>query len=166
MDILTYARLGLGLLGVLAAVQGLIAFPSLAGSATILAREYGTPAAVFAVLLPFSFVWVLSYYLVFRNLTLARLLSVPNQALPNAGSPAPSYILVGLAGILILAYALPSVITSVGVIMAQGSGALGREFWNVTIAYVAQAGLGLALVLRPHLLLQLWSRRETGVGAA
>ncbi len=73
---------------------------------------------------------------------------------------------MGLAGILILAYALPSVITSVGVIMAQGSGALGREFWNVTIAYVAQAGLGLALVLRPHLLLQLWSRRETGVGAA
>lgn len=165
MDILGLARVGLGLLGVLAAVQGLVAFPGLAGTATVIANEHGTPAAVFSVLLPFSLVWLVSYYLVFRNLTLARLLSVPSRALPHAESPAPSRIVVGLAGILIFAYALPGVTTSLGAIVAQGSLALGRGFWNITVAYVAQAGLGVALLLRPQLFLQFWSRRESEVGA-
>ena len=165
MDSLAFARLGLGLLGVLAAVQGVIAFPSLAGTATLVAREHGTRAAVLAVLLPFLFVWIVSYYLVFRNFTLARLLSAPNQAPPSAQSPLPAQILVGLAGILILAYSLAGVTTSVGVFLTRGSLTLSRLFWNVTVAHIAQAGLGLALVLRPHVFLQLWIRRDAGVGA-
>ncbi len=164
MNSLAFARLGLGLLGVLAAVLGVVAFPGLAGTATLVVREHGMSVGIVAVLLPFLLVWIVSYYLVFRNLTLARLLSAPNQASDQAESPLLLQVLVGLAGMLILAYSLPGVTTSVGVIMTQGSLTLGREVWTVTVAYIAQAGLGLALVLRPHIFLQLWSRRDAEGG--
>ncbi len=160
MDSLAIARLGLGLLGVLAAVQGVVAFPGLAGDATVVVGEHGMGAGLFAVLLPFLAIWIISYYLVFRNLTLARLLSAPNRASVETESPLLPQVLVGLAGVLILAYSLPSIVLSVGVVLRQGSLKLGQDFWNVAIAYTAQAGLGIALVRRPDILLKLWSRRD------
>ena len=165
MESLAFARLGLGLLGVLAAVQGVVAFPRLASTGTLVVREHGMSVGIVAVILPFLFVWILSYYLVFHNLTLARLLSPPNQASVRAEAPLLLQVLVGLAGMLILAYSLPGVTMSVGLILTQGSLMLGREFLNVTVAHIAQAGLGLALVLRPHVFLQLWSRRDAEGGA-
>ena len=160
MDTLASARLGLGLLGVLAAVWGVASFPSLGAAGTTMVREHGRSVGVFAVLLPFLFVWFVSYYLVFRNLTLARLLSAPSQASVQAKSTALPHVLVGLAGVLIVAYSLPGVIMSVGAILNWGTLTLGGDFWNITVAHIAQAGLGLALVLRPQMFLQLWSRRE------
>ena len=159
MDALGLARLGLGLIGIFAAVQGVIAFPRLAGTSALLAGEYGAATAVLTVLLPFLAIWIVCYYLVFANLGLARLLSGQAQALPeSAESLAPGRVLVGLAGVLIVAYSLPGVITSVGVIVELGSYSREREFWKITVAYLAQAGIGVFLVLRPDVLLKLWSR--------
>lgn len=164
MHMLGIARIGLGLLGVLAAVQGVVSFPRTAAAATLIARESGVAATFSAVLLPFALVWVLSYYLVFRNLTLARFLAGASKESSTAEQLASPTILVGLAGVLILAYSLPSVTASVGAIMIRGSLNLGREFWSVTIGHMVQAGLGLALVMRPALLLDLWTGGGTPSG--
>jgi hypothetical protein len=165
MNLLGIARIGLGLIGVLAAVQGVVSFPNTTAAATLVAREHGMAATFSAVLFPFVLVWVISYYLVFRNLTLARFLSTASEDLSTTEQPSTPHVLVGLAGALILAYSLPGVTTSAGALLIGGSLSLGREFWNITIGYTAQAGLGLALVMRPAFLLDLWTRGGTQRGA-
>ena len=161
MDTLKLARLGLGLIGIFAAVQGVVAFPRLSGTAALVSREFGTGTAMVTVLLPFLFIWVVCYYLVFANLGLARLLSAKAEALPGSMvSPGSGRILVGLTGVLIVAYSLPGVITSIRAIVELGSFSAEQEFWRITVAYLAQAGIGVFLVLRPDLLLKLWGRRE------
>jgi hypothetical protein len=64
-------------------------------------------------------------------------------------------VVVGLVGILVVAYALPGLITSLSLMMTEG--ARTRELTRFTLANAAQAGLGLALILRPEQFLRLWS---------
>jgi len=127
----------------------------------LLTGEYGSGAAVVTVLLPFLLIWVVCYYLVFVNLGLAKLLSAKAESLPESVvSSGTARILVGLAGVLVVAYSLPGVITSVRAFLELGSFSAETEFWRVTVAYLAQAGIGVFLVLRPDVLLKLWDRAE------
>jgi len=163
MDAFVLARLGLGLLGVLAAVQGLTAFPRLAGITAQVTAQYGSSAAIVAVLLPFLLIWLVSYWLVFRNVSLARVLAARTEAASEAEAPAVLSVLVGLAGVLIVAYALPNLITYLWLIATQDSP--GRNFTRATVAYVAQAGLGSALVFQPRRLLGFWIRPSSSFRA-
>jgi uncharacterized membrane protein len=159
MNTLKLTQLGLGLIGVFVAVQGVVAFPGLSAAAALVAGEYGSGAAVVTVLLPFLLIWVVCYYLVFANLGLAKLLSEKAESVPESVvSSDTARILVGLAGVLVVAYSLPGVITSVRVFLELGSFSAEREFWRVTVAYLAQAVMGVFLVLRPDVLLKLWDR--------
>lgn len=158
MDGLAIARLGLGLLGVLAAVQGLTAFPELAGSAAQLSAGLGSLAALFSVFLPFALVWFVSYYLVFRNLSLARLLTVERQEQAVSEPPPFNQVAVGLTGVLIIVYALPNLIASLGVATTLG---MNPQLARYLIGYVAQTAVGLILVLWPRHLIALWLRART-----
>ena len=159
MDTLRFARLGLGLIGIFAAVQGVIAFPRLAAAAALVSGEFGTGAAMVTVILPFLAVWIACYYLIFASRGLAQFLTGKVEPLPEPiRSVSSGHVLVGLAGVLIVAYSLPGVITSLRAVLELGPYSAEQEFWRVTIAYLAQMGLGLFLVFWPGLLLERWWR--------
>jgi hypothetical protein len=157
MDTLRFARLGLGLIGIFAAVQGVVAFPGLSGAAALVSNEFGSGTAVIAVLLPFLAVWVACYYLIFASRGLAQFLTGKVEALPEPmQSVGSGHVLIGLAGVLIVAYSLPGVITSVRAVLELGQYSAEQEFWRISIAYLAQMALGLLLVFRTDVLLRLW----------
>ncbi len=92
------------------------------------------------------------------------MLTALKDAASEAEAPALLSVLVGLAGVLIVAYTLPNLITYLWVIATVGSP--GRDFTRATFAYVAQAGLGSALVFRPQWLLGLWIPPSSSFRAA
>ncbi len=153
MTILPIARLGLGLLGVFAAVLGVATFPNAVLAANILSAEHGTAYATLGVLLPFALIWVMSYYLVFRNLTLARYLSVPEEETPTDTSLLPR-VVVGLVGILVVAWALPSLVTAF-YLWATSQGGRPEALRNM-LPPVAQAVLGLMVAARPDAVVRWW----------
>lgn len=154
MTILPIARLGLGLLGVLAAVLGLATFPNAVLAANILSARHGTAAATLAVLLPFVLIWVISYYLVFRNLTLATYLSAPTEDETPSDAALLPRVVAGLAGILVVAWALPSLVAAIGLWLTGQGG--GQEGLRYMLPPVAQAVLGLMVASRPDAVVRWW----------
>ncbi len=154
MTILLVARLGLGLLGVLAAVLGLATFPNAVLAANILGAEHGTAYATLGVLLPFALLWAMSYYLVFRNLTLAKYLSVPAEGEPERDASLLPRVLVGLGGLLVVAWALPSLVTAI-YLWSTGQGG-GQEGLRYMLPPVAQTVLGLMMAAGPDAVVRWW----------
>jgi hypothetical protein len=148
-------QLGIGLLGVWAFIQALLVFPRVAATATFLSAQHGAYAALIAMALPFVLLLGLSYVLVFHAAGVARRVLSPLE-LEQAGPPADlGRVLVGLVGVFIFTGSLPSLV-QVWVLAPDMAAPLRLQVW---VASLAQATVGLVMVLWPVTLVNLWKSR-------
>jgi len=147
-------RLGVGLLGLWAFIQALLVFPRVATAVPFQYAEHGAYAALVAMALPFVLLLALSFLLVFRAAAVASRLLAPPDNEPTSPAPDLSCVLVGLVGLFILLNSLPGLLQAWTIRTGfEVAVSLRLRVW---VASLAQAGVGLFMVLRPAVLVDLW----------
>jgi hypothetical protein len=145
------ARVGLGLIGVLALVDALNGFMTFAA---IFGRE-STGAVLISIGLPVLLLLGLSYVLVFHNAQLAAAIS-PDAGATIDGSPDLARVLIVLLGVFLLVQAIPGTLNTLLAYLAAGEfpqvgnrAAPMRSF----IGHVVQIAIALWLIMRPERIL-------------
>ncbi len=151
-------RLGIGLLGVWAFIEALLVFPRVATAAPFQYAAHGAWAAFIAMAVPFILLLVLSYVLVFHAGAVARRVLPPGDGEPAGATPELSRVIVGLAGVLILLQSLPGLIQAWAV--RPGFEVAASLRYRVWVAALAEAAVGIFMIVRPAILLDLWRPRH------
>ncbi len=151
-------RLGVGLLGVWAFIEALLVFPRVATAAPFQYAVHGAWAAFIAMLLPFVLLLALSYVLVFHADAVARRVLAPLELEPAAAPPELGPVAVGLVGLFFVLMSLPGILQAM--MVREGSQIAAGLRLRLGAASLAQAAVGLFMMLRPAILLGLWQPRH------
>lgn len=154
------ARLGLGLLGVLALAQVLFGIVNLVTALAAFSDSAGrSRPALLLIGLPIAVLLGLSYVLMFHNASVAEVIFPDLDGAAGAGGPDLPRVLVGLLGVLVLAMALPQLVRA-ALTVVPGDPYLSREMVRSRVrdlaGYGLEALLALFLILRPQRVLALW----------
>jgi hypothetical protein len=151
----TMSQLGLGLLGIWALIEALALFPQLAPLASMVNNTAGSRTLAFGIVIPVALLFGLSYLLVFHSDVVSRRLFPGFDSSPSDSSVLQTRIALGLLGMLVLALAIPHLVASFLVLLAEraAAGPILRE----VVAYVVQTALAVFLIARPEVLVGFWS---------
>lgn len=155
MKSLSVAQLGLSLVGLYALVQALVLFPSLASLGSLLLERQQAVVAVSVTLLPFALLVALGVLLLTSPDRIARWIlrgTHGNETLPVPEELAA--LLFSISGILIVAAALPDLVSIALRYVSTGGAQVPEAHWLA--GHLARLVLGLFLFFRPGAVLEFW----------